>query len=639
MHIRRLLPIIAALYLLPTILVGQVLSVQLKVRESRLFGLKGERVAQLELSNQNRVVPLTSDNVNAGPGRYFIFRPVGDWVIDADFVSEEIPKLTMRQDTVTLTVTWTDEIRTDSLGSLLLVGFPGPLKLHEPFAAGFQLADSVVRSWFLVPQELWPGYPALVAATQAVERATSEKWYRDAITACEAALRSEPLQIFPQVHNFSDRRIQIFDLLQSESLSIIAGLAGGDARTLKDKIARLDDANMSLQFVLDSVASASLHIAATDSAVRLVLDRAFAGSVRARALRDSLQLALDDHNVRWIMEGSVTGKNGDRYLTMIEALAYACSSIDFADTNTVPPFKVCIPLHMKERMTRNDLDESFGAFVRQCGERLRRQGTLFSQELLNNLRRDTASFPQPYYAMLKAIDDTYGGFHAGARESIAAIFRTCCDPELTARFDQLRVFLDMRQHTPRPDVRKLLDEAAAAENAGSMEAASELYRDASRLAPELAYISYRWGKLFERNGDPIRAQTFFERAYQTDTLYLSAYRDACLLFRRASNYKAMIEVLTVALNRGNDFWEINFDLGLACLGDNDPSGAIKHLERALDLNPNDYVTSVQLGLAQQAAKNFQKAREYFNRAVFIDPIRPEAVDYLNKLNELQKNAR
>ena len=96
---------------------------------------------------------------------------------------------------------------------------------------------------------------------------------------------------------------------------------------------------------------------------------------------------------------------------------------------------------------------------------------------------------------------------------------------------------------------------------------------------------------------------------------------------------------TRALEHGNDFWEINFNLGLAYMGDGDLARAIKQFERALELNPRDYQTNVRLGLAHETAKNFQKAREYFNRAIFIDPIRPEAVDYLNKLNELQKNAR
>jgi hypothetical protein len=37
-------------------------------------------------------------------------------------------------------------------------------------------------------------------------------------------------------------------------------------------------------------------------------------------------------------------------------------------------------------------------------------------------------------------------------------------------------------------------------------------------------------------------------------------------------------------------------------------------------------------------KDYQKARECFNKAIEIDALRQEAVDALNKLNEQQRNA-
>jgi type IV pilus assembly protein PilF len=100
----------------------------------------------------------------------------------------------------------------------------------------------------------------------------------------------------------------------------------------------------------------------------------------------------------------------------------------------------------------------------------------------------------------------------------------------------------------------------------------------------------------------------------------------------------MIEVLTRALSKGNDFWETNLNLGIAYLGDGDLPKAIKQFERALDLSPSNYQTNVQLGLAHQAAKNFLKAREYYNKAIFIDPHRLEAVEALQKLDEAQKTS-
>jgi len=98
----------------------------------------------------------------------------------------------------------------------------------------------------------------------------------------------------------------------------------------------------------------------------------------------------------------------------------------------------------------------------------------------------------------------------------------------------------------------------------------------------------------------------------------------------------MIEALTQALQHGNDYWETNINLGFAYMGDGDVAQAIQHFQRALDLSPKSYQTNIQLGLAYQTVKEYQKARDYFNKAIAIDPLRQEAVDFLQKLNDLQR---
>ena len=169
-----------------------------------------------------------------------------------------------------------------------------------------------------------------------------------------------------------------------------------------------------------------------------------------------------------------------------------------------------------------------------------------------------------------------------------------------------------------------------------MQSAQDKYRQITLIAPNFSVGFYTLGKFYMRSGDPIRANYSFQRAYQIDTMYLSAYYESYNLFLRQSNFKEIIKVLTTALSKGNDFWEINYNLGIAFLGDADPARAIQSFERALTLNPRSYKTNIQIGLAYQNVKNYQKAREYFNNAIGIDPTKQEAVDFLTKLNELQR---
>jgi|GEM_PF-663052 len=638
MQIRKLLTLIVIAWLLPAALSAQTLSVQFKVRETRLFGLSGERFAKLELSNQNRITPLTSENVNGGQFYYFVFRPAGDWKVDADFVKEEIPRLVLRQNEKIYPIASAGEIMSDTTSTFVFLGFPKELKLYLPFSSQFRLPDSTIEVGFVIPEEYWPGYSLLTEALKSTERAIEEKRYHDAIGGCEQALRTEAFLIFPQVTQFRGRRTHTFESFHNQGISTLVEVISSDKKPLKERIGQLDEVKKTFQFVLDSLPNPQLDITAADSAVKRLLDYATIATNRIRTVRDSLQRALDDQNVRWIVEGSATGKNGSQYQYMVETLAYAFSSMDFSDT-TVNPQKLVLPPEIQARLTKENLDESYTTFVRQCSARVQRRLPMFPPEFLTNLRKDTASFFLPYYSMLQAVNDYYAGTMDSGKTEITNIFRSCYDPELTARFDQMRILLDTRRVGGKSEALKVLAQAAIEESAGNNDAASEHYREAMRIAPDFAYATYRWGLFFARTGDPIRAQTFFERAYQSDTMYISAYRQAYILYRKSGNYKAMIDVLTRALERGNDFWEINFNLGLAYFGDGDLARAIRQFDRALELSPNNYETDVQLGLAHQTAKNYQKAREYFHRAILIDPYRTDAVELLNKLNELQKNAR
>ncbi|MBM4160611.1 MAG: tetratricopeptide repeat protein [Ignavibacteria bacterium] len=619
-------------------LLAQVPSIQLKVREPRLLGLSGERFARIELSNQMRAFPLTSDNVASGEYYYFLFRPAGTWTLDADYVKEELQKLKLYQDGQTYPIAWKGEVITDTAGMSILVGFSRELRLHQLFLVQFQLREATSQAEFKVPQEYWPGYSTVIGALDAGRKASEEKKYRETIATSERALENDTLEIFPQYVEIRDMRVRAFRDYSLDRWSAFVSVFVADNLPLKEKIARMGEFTPVFRFVADSLPNARLNFDATDPAIKPLIDQARDAAMRTVTVRDSLQLVLDEQNVRWIIEGGATGKTGYLYQYMVEALAYAFSSLDFADT-TRGALKVTLPEEIEARLAKYELSESYETFIRQCGERLNRHTALFPPEFLNNLQKDSGSFALPIYSMLRAVNDFSAGNLAGAKEEIFKVFRTSYDTELSGRLDQMRVVINLHEQGISADVMRILDEASAAEKAGNNALASERYREASRIAPDVAYAAYLWGKFFARTGDPIRALTFLERAYQLDTLYLSAYREAYSLYRKSGNFKPMIDVLTRALARGNDYWEIHYNLGVAYMGDGDLARAIAHFEQALALSPNSYQTNIQVGLAHQTAKNYQKAREYFNRAINIDPVRQDAVNFLDKLNELQKAAR
>jgi tetratricopeptide (TPR) repeat protein len=616
---------------------AQAPSVQIKVKEkSGFLGMGGPRVVRLELSNLKRE-PITSENVNAGQYFYFICRPAADWKIDADFVKEDIGKLQVYQNEQKMPMAWKSEIIADASTSLL-VGFPKSLKLNQAFLFQCPVGEAMSQIEMTVPEEYWPGYAQLTDLMKQTEEGYATKQHRASITAAEKILENKDLAIFPQYQEAKGKRTRAFAELYGEKAQDFSTILANQQLDLKEKIRQIDGFKPLFQFFIDSLPRAAWEIGSLDVTVAPILDRARASLAQSSLVRDSLQHALDDNNTKWIIEGSALGRNGIRYQYMIETLAYAFSSVSFVDT-AATELKLRIPDDQRARLVKQNLLESYETFVRLCNERFQSRLPVFPIDFLPNLRKDTAAFPLPFYSMLRAVNDYFYGNLASAKDEIMKIFRTCYEQELVDRFDYMRVLIKMREEQVPGEALRLLEEAEQLEAKKDMAGAQDKYRQASIIGSNFAYAFYSFARHYVRINESIRATTFFQRAYTIDTLYLGAYKEAYSLYLKQGTFKPMIEVLTLAIEKGNDYWLMHSNLGTAYMGDSDPARAIQQFEIALGLNGRSYKTNIQLGLAHQAVKNYQKAREFFNKAIDLDPVRQDAIEYMSKLNELLRTGK
>jgi tetratricopeptide (TPR) repeat protein len=621
------------------ILSAQTTFVQLKIKEkSGFLGMGGPRTVRIELTNQYRQLPLTSDNVNNGEYFYFYAAPIEDWQFDEDFIKEELSKVNIDQGDNRISIGWKSELIKEGNNSILL-GFPKTLKLNLPFSFQYPVDETTFNKAELsVPQELWPGYTILTGLLKQAETAMAVKQYRSAIEFYEQILGNNNLQIFPQYEEIKNKRTRCFDSYENETASSFQATVTNPQIDLNSRIALVDGLKPNFKMIIDSLPRSEWTIGSLDSSVAPILDRCRNSLILLTSYRDSLQHVLDDQNIRWICEGSATGKNGYLYVYMIETLASAFSSLNFTDT-AATDLKVRISDEYQARLAKYDILISYETFIRICNGRYQTHLPIFPIEFLPNLKKDSISFPLPYYSMLKAVNDYYYGNFASAKKEILNIFRTNYEPDINSRFDLMRVALRNREQHISSEVTKMLEEAEQFERAKDFQNAQDKYRQITLIAPNFAYGFFVLGKFYSRTGDPIRAIYSYQQAYKIDSLYLSAYRESYSIYLKQSNFKEIINVYTIALMKKNDYWEINYNLGVAFLGDADPARAIKSFEHALVLNPKSYRTNIQIGLAHQNVKNYQKAREYFNNAIGLDPTRQEAVDYLTKLNELQRASR
>ncbi len=617
---------------------GQSPAVHVKVKESSGFlGLGGPRIVEFRLSNQNRTLPLNSVNVNAGSFVYFDCVPAGDWQFDDGFVNEYLSAVTVEQNNLVLRAAFTGKIDVTGDTTHVLLGYPKTLRVEQPFGVSCETGDTKNEVVFRVPEEYWPGYESLDELMVRAEQALSRNQYRSAISLYNEIIANNAFSIFSHQRTAGASLLSTFDAYLTSQLSAAYALRDSTQLDLKERIAGIAGYRPAFAYVIDSLPQVPFEIPPLDSAVSALRRRARTAALMVGSTADSLQTILDEQTVRWILRGSVTGRRGLQYQEMVQALAYAFASADFADT-LAPGIAVTLPAWIQSRLVKDTLLDAYQTFVRICSERHQMRLTLFPVEFLPNLRKDSVSFGLPYYSMLKAVGEYYSGNYTSCTSELAAVFRSCYAEDLIARFDTLRLAIAWRQGRGSPNAFATIRDAQRLESGNDVAGAGEKYRQAVAVAPGFAFASFALGEFCLRSADTARALNAFEQSYQSDTAYLSAYKRCAQLWMQQKRYRSAIDVLTLALARGNDFWLTNSMLGQAFMVVGDAPSAEARYERALELNPRCYDTYIALGKAYQASKDFQKARDYFNRAIEIDALRREAVDALNTLNEQQLNA-
>lgn len=609
--------------------------IRLKVAEkSGLFNMGGPRFVKLSLSTKDSETNLTCENVNSGTHYYFLLQNDGDWKIDADFLKDNLPQLSLTQEALKLHPDFIDAIIANGDSTIVLIGFPKTFALNKPFAFEYPLDNGEARIEVTVPQEYWAGHSKVTGCFDAGDKALNGFLYKDAISDFDSILGDRSLEIFPAYDAAKEKRLEAFNKYFDENFDSLSK-AMTYAADIKQKIAATVETVPKFQFVTDSLADSSLGISASDATVEPLMEKARNAIQRSHAALDSLRRALDDFNVRWIIAGSSGGRIDFKYKYIIEGLAYAFSSVNFADS-TAKEMACTIPEELSERLKKFNLDESYETFVRIAGERWKNKSALFPPEFLANLSKDSTQFPLPYYSVLKAVDDFYSSNFDDAKKEIFQVMKTSYDHDLTNRMDDLRILIDTREKKIPIEVLVHMQEGEAAEEKGNSDGAAEHYKDAMLIADDYAPAAFALGKLYDRIGDSYKANNFFQKAVSTDTLYYSAYRFLYTNYFKNSNFKPMIDLLTQALARGNDFYDIHYYLGIAYNGAALFDDAIKQYERALELNPKSIDANIQAGIAYQNMKSYAKAREYDTRAIEIDPENQTATENMKRLDDLQK---
>ena len=211
----RFLCLLCGLLCMTALLNAQAPSVQLKIKaKSGFLGMGGPRTIKIELSNENRQQPLTSDNVNSGQYSYFLVTPVEDWKLDQDFVKDELSKVNIYQNEKKIPIEWKGELISEGNNSVLL-GFPKTFVINLLFLFQCPIDETMNQAEFKVPQEFWPGFTMVSDLAKQAEIAADAKNFISAIRSYDKILSNADFKIL--FNSFSPYKSAIPARLNSRS--------------------------------------------------------------------------------------------------------------------------------------------------------------------------------------------------------------------------------------------------------------------------------------------------------------------------------------------------------------------------------------------------------------------------------------
>ena len=166
--------------------------------------------------------------------------------------------------------------------------------------------------------------------------------------------------------------------------------------------------------------------------------------------------------------------------------------------------------------------------------------------------------------------------------------------------------------------------------------ATETLRHAVEIAPENAAAHNLLGLAILRTGDAGDAVPYFERALALEPTLANAIYNLALALRdlgRTERSRATMERFAIlneqqeadeiAENRSTEVAIVN-GRGLYYYRRGDSQRAREIFEQALELSPEDGLVHFNLGLAHAALDNHVQAAAAFERAIEINPTRPDA---------------
>ena len=174
-----------------------------------------------------------------------------------------------------------------------------------------------------------------------------------------------------------------------------------------------------------------------------------------------------------------------------------------------------------------------------------------------------------------------------------------------------------------------------AEKDGNLDEAITLIEKSLKFAPDYAQARNHLGQLYDRQGREEDAMKQFQLAVNINLNYAEAYDNLALICTKLDHKLKAMEFSQLAKeNYGTKSSEIH--RALQYYNNNQMTMAIKSLEKAITVDPEDPTLHYNIALAYLKSAQIEKSRESLNKAIKIAEIRGNE-DYIKTFSSVLAN--
>lgn len=562
-----------------------------------------------------------------GTAFYFVMTAKENWELDEKFHEKTLPDIFFTQNEDTLKILNSKPFYGDKKDiSKILISISKKLDTTKPFTVHINSGKQVESVEFLLPEDLWPGYPLLRKQFDEAVALNGADKKIEAFRKMSELLKSDKLPIFSFYQEAIDIRNSIFISNFQNVLDAFLKIRMDKELTVINRLDSLNVLVIRYGILIDSLV---YDTTATPKIVEALNIQRNDAIKKRKELADyivQINKEMDYAKVSWM---AASGPEDHRFRLIVEALYNLMRK---QNLDSLWNSEAKLPDSTIMKLDAFELSDAYAALKRMMTRSMKAGEPLFLPAIENNLKNRTGSMKEPYILNIFMVDSYYRGDLEAARNYLEEALKISSDMNLNDWLGSIQVnYFGTSESTPK-NILEISREGLALLNTGDFEGALQIYQRGQIISPNSPLISYNIGNYNLLKADTLKAITFYELAFRQDANIPAVQRKLFQLYIDVGEWEKALVVIDTSLATVST-WENNYCYARCLMHTGNYTGAITALDSAAVLNPFNYDQYILLGDAYLKTGNKENARTIYDKARLMEPTRDLAYKRLEELDK------